>query len=150
MTKVLYASTWRHEIWKGPKRYIAIVVYDDLDKFRDACSGLDRDPRMEWKEAVGGFFGIPLSEKQNPKTKNWERSGPKHFAGTMRLAGGWTTDEVILHEVMHAACHIYRLDVDYSVDVGSYCETNEENLAYITGDIGASVVKSLTDGGIWP
>jgi hypothetical protein len=56
----LYASTFEHEMWNGPKRYIAIVVYDTLELFRDACRNHDhrnmQKPDEEWKEAYGAFF----------------------------------------------------------------------------------------------
>lgn len=150
MTEVLYASTTRHEEWLGPKRYVCIVIHDTVEQFRDACKRYSyNDSSGSWEGAVGAFHPVDRREKYSKTKKRWINTTPKHFAGVVRLCREWCTGEVIVHEVVHAACHIFRLDVAKRVNLGTNCHQNEEWFAYIVGDLTESVTEKLTDGGIW-
>lgn len=146
MTKVLYASTTRHEEWHGPKRYVCIVVHDTVEEFRRACARYNyNDSSGGWEGAVGAFHPVDRREKYDKAKKRWIDITPKHFVGVIRLCREWCTDEVIVHEVVHAACHIFRLDVAKRVNLGTNCFVNEERFAYIVGNLAASVNEALSE-----
>lgn len=144
MTKVLYASTTRHDEWQGPKRYVCIVIHDTEEEFRRAAARHNyNDASRGWETAVGAFHPIERREKYDRSKKRWTNNTHPHFTGTIRTSVKWVTDEIIVHEVVHAASHIFRLDVAKRVNLGTDCHQNEEWFAYIVGDLSASVLKML-------
>lgn len=95
--------------------------------------------------AAGAFHPVSEREIYDKKTKKWVNTTPKHFAGVLRTSVEHVNTEVIVHEVVHAACHIFRLDVAKRVNLGDNCHQNEEWFAYIVGDLSNSVAKVLPE-----
>ncbi len=79
------------------------------------------------------------------------------FAGTMHLAATRLTPEVVAHESIHAACHVWRMlkwsratseDADLTVSIGDNCGPAEEEFALLVGNITdgtLSLVAQLSD-----
>lgn len=67
----------------------------------------------------------------------------------MRLSRDALTTEIIVHECVHAAAAIYRMDVNTVMQLGDACNPQEETLAYIVGDLTKSVVNALHGAGAW-
>ncbi len=83
MTRVLHASTRRHEEWGGPKRYIRIIVHDTTAEFQKKVKAYN--PFMTWSHAAGAFHPAPDRERCD-EHGNWVRVTPPHWAGVMRLS----------------------------------------------------------------
>lgn len=133
-------------MWDGPRRYIAIVVHETQKEFQKAVN--KRDKNANWAGVVGAFHPAVVRENYNRKTKEWDVL-TKHFAGTMRLSKEMLDDDVMIHESVHAAAHIYRMDVADVVDIGEVCGPAEEKLAYIVGDLSSAVALELNKAEIW-
>lgn len=163
MPKIFHVSTNHHPMWKGPKRYIRILLYDTAEELRKAAvkehyNNDDAEPL----KAVGMFTPPPvrlvypgrndteakLIAKGFTKVQSkvlltigeLDRT-PKHWGGLMRLCIPHLTHEVIAHECVHAAAAIYRMDITKMVVLGFGATQREEQFAYLTGD--------LTDGVMW-
>lgn len=147
MTLVFHASTDRHAMWNGPKRYLRIVVHDNLEKFRAAAEKFS--PHMDWDHAAGAFHPSQKREKWEPLLQRWVPTSSPHYAGIIRLSLSHTEVEVVAHEVTHAAAHIYRENVDESGSLGDNCGEAEERFAYILGDLVASVTNAMHFRGVW-
>lgn len=146
MTIVLHASTDREDVWGGIKRYIRIVIHPTLEEF---IAGATRHtPHQEWDGAIGCFHPSDIREVYNKKTKMWERK-ESNYAGTMRLWGERVTSDVVVHETVHAAAHIYRLDVSPIANLGQDCFQAEENFAYIVGDLTGTLCRVLHEAKAW-
>lgn len=67
------------------------------------------------------------------------------FAGVIRLTAENLFPEVVHHEVLHAACHTYRMNVELSLQLGNgYGDMDrEEDLAYIHGQLAADMDTKL-------
>lgn len=152
MTKVLYASTTRHEEWLGNARYVCIVIHDTQEEFAKAAQAyVYNAPSGHFETAIGAFHPIVHREKYDKSKKKWVNNTSKHFAGTIRLCAAHVNYDVIVHEVVHAASHIFRMDVAKRVNLGTDCYQNEEWFAYIVGDLSSSVMESVKKSGfqVW-
>lgn len=70
------------------------------------------------------------------------------YVGTMRLTADADT-EVVVHECVHLALRIYRVEHDEQAAIGDNCGEPEENLAYIIGRTARTMATALHDRGIW-
>ena len=69
------------------------------------------------------------------------------YSGVVRLAKGWLTGEIVSHEMVHAACVVYRQDVKPNVRLTSMAR--EEDLAYMQGILFENVQTILLNLGLW-
>jgi hypothetical protein len=127
----------------GPRRWCWVRVHDNVDQLRDAQHRLTPSgPRGEM-DSFGCFQSVPyrISYLTNPDGDGrWPANG---YAGTIRLAEGWVTSEVVPHELVHAAAQIYRMNVARVVNLGEDCGDREEDLAYIYGELFADLQDKL-------
>lgn len=122
------------------------MIHDTVEQFRDACARYSyNDPSGFWQSAVGAFHPVDDRQKYDKKKKRFVNTTPKHYAGTIRLWSGDVTPEIVVHEVVHAAARIFRLDIAKRVNLGTNCFQNEEWFAYIVGDLTHSVTDVLTE-----
>jgi hypothetical protein len=143
---VLHASTDRHDEWGGSKRYVRVIVHDTTDELRQAA---DRYRHGLYDYSwVGACFHSPADRERHVDGK-WRRTTDPHWGGIIRLSREYMNDEVVVHECVHAALAIYRMDVRSKVVLGSDCTDREETLAYITGDLTSAVATQLHDAGVW-
>lgn len=77
----------------------------------------------------------PAPTRERYDGKQWLKYWPANYAGIMRLCRGWVTSEIVAHELMHAACTIYRMSVCGHVRLEDDCGRREEQLAYIYGQL---------------
>lgn len=73
---------------------------------------------------------------------------PNGFAGVIRLVQDMLWTEVVFHELVHAACGAYRMNVAPRIDLGhAYGPagdlSREEDLAYIYGQLAADMDSAL-------
>lgn len=72
----------------------------------------------------------------------WPSTG---LAGVIRLSAENLYPEVIYHELLHAACSTYRMNVDVELNLGTAYDdmSREEDLAYIYGQLAADMDTAL-------
>lgn len=141
MRQTLYASTTRHAEWGGPKRWVRIHVHDSVEAFRQSAEKYS--PNGVWEDKDAGFHPAIGRSRWNPKTKLWEEIGTKGFTGVMDFCIEHLSTEIVVHECVHAAIAIYRMDIQTYINLGGPHSDREENLAYITGDLTDRVFAAL-------
>lgn len=146
MPLILHASTNDHDRWGGSKRYIRFIVYDTIAELQIAMARYR--PDNNWSESAAVFSPAPDRERCN-EWGEWVSVTPLHWAGVMRLSCELLNTEVITHECVHAGLAIYRMDVKSNVVLGYGCSDREETLAYILGDLTASVFDALHLSNVW-
>lgn len=120
----------------GPARWVRVVIHPDVaDMHRLARRRSPWSPPEQ--ETRGMFQPAPYREWFDAETKQWIRiqRWPASYAGIMRLCRGWVTSEIVAHELMHAACAIYRMSVSRWIRLEDDCGHREESLAYIYGQL---------------
>ncbi len=145
MTLILHASTTRHTEWGGLKRYIRIFVYDFTQELQRA-GNIYRPGN--WSDVGGSFHPAPYRERYIEQGM-WVSVTSPHWAGVMRLSLDCLNSEVVVHECVHAGAAIYRMDVKSNIILGYECRPREETLAYIIGDLAASVSNALHLAKVW-
>ena len=128
----------------GPRRWVQVRIHPTLEHLYRAA---DRAAPTEGGEGVD-WAGLGVSACFQPigfsdvvdGWPTWPRNG---YAGILRFAEGLVTPEIVAHEVVHAACWIYRMNVKADMRLGKGCGTHEEQLAYITGELSAGMAKHI-------
>ncbi|WP_409463592.1 hypothetical protein [Amycolatopsis sp. GA6-003] len=127
----------------GPRRWCWVVVHPDLDHFRAAA--IRTAPwhgTAYWDGCLGCFQPVAYRERHDGEAwvGRWPANG---YAGILRLAEGHVSPEIVAHELVHASAQIYRMNVDRDVRLGDDCGEREEQLAYIYGELFASLPRDL-------
>lgn len=116
----------------GPARWVRVVIHPHVaDMHRLARR---RSPWSPPEEDTRGMFQ-PAPTYERFDGKQWVKRWPANYAGIMRLCRGWVTSEIVAHELMHAACQIYRMSVAGWIRLENDCGRREESLAYIYGQL---------------
>jgi hypothetical protein len=118
----------------GPRRWCRVHIHDTVEQLRTA--GYRTSPwhgRDWWDGCMGCFQPSPV--RIDAVTGVARESS---YAGILRLANGWVTAEIVAHELVHAALHVFRMNVHPNVHLGPGCRRREEQLAYIYGELYAS------------
>lgn len=135
---------------KLPRQWLSVYVYDTVEEMRAAGEKYDNsEVQTNYPEALGLCQESHMFYRE--EDVNYE--GPVHysrggFAGVIRLAEKHLTLEVVLHEVVHAACIVYRRLYDRNVALGDGFESsmvNEERFAYIYGHMAEHMVLALDE-----
>jgi hypothetical protein len=121
----------------GPRRWCRVRIHPTVEELRVHAQRLN--PRVAvdttgggWDECFGCFQPPPRFMVGDP---GW---APNGYAGTLRLADGHITSEIVAHELVHAAAQVYRMNVAGHINLGPSCRRREEDLAYIYGELYAS------------
>lgn len=147
--KVLFASTTRHKDWGGPARYVRIRIHESVEAFRQAAE--QYSPNGVWEDKAAGFHPSIGRHRWSTEQMRWLPIGQEHFAGIIDLCEDYLTNEIIVHECVHAGISIYRMDIKKVVNLGGPNCDREEDLAYIVGDLTEQVfvaIKEVADEGI--
>lgn len=128
----------------APGPWLRLVVHPDLDDMRRLAKRAH--PGEDHSQAAGIFQ--PSATRYRHDGEAWRRSG-NGYLGTMRLWADRVTTEVVAHECVHAAAHLYRVLHDRAVDIGDDCGPDEEHFAYHLGSMVAQVSSALHDMGVW-
>jgi hypothetical protein len=117
----------------GPRRWCWVRIHDTVEDLRvSAHRNAPWHEREWWSECVGCFQ--PTAVRLDKATGE-PKEPANGYAGTLRLAEGWVTAEIVAHELIHAALCIYRMNVKPDVRLGQGCGKREEDLAYIYGEL---------------
>lgn len=136
-------ETWTIASEHLGRRWWRVQVHDSMATMRDAAYRLHPwHGRAIWNTAAACCQGVDerYSSKDDFTAPQWP---PNRYAGLIRLVDDYLYPEVIWHEVLHAACSTYRMNVARSVELGDECGEREEDLAYIYGQLAADMDSAL-------
>lgn len=132
-------TSWRiGTTYGGAYRWFWVRVHSDVEEMRAACHrARPWHGRANWRDAAAvchtaaAAYADADTEFKHPR---WPANG---YAGTIRLVAGDMTSEIVAHELVHAAAHVYRMNCQPVVNLGdgfddSYHQS-EEDFAYIYG-----------------
>lgn len=123
------------------------MIYDTKEEMQDSANRYNG-----FKSEVDSwalFQASPYREKYDEMKKKWVNVSDPHYAGLIRLHRERLYGEIISHECVHAAAHIYRMDIRKHVNLGPDCNQAEEDFAYLLGDLVGSVTNALHDAKVW-
>lgn len=144
MTTNIYVSTTIHQHWGGPARYIRVIIHDTHADFMRAAERYEWGPTIgDGREPWGLFTPARPKQKYNLSTSEFVDVTDKHWAGLVRLSWEHFDYEIVAHEMVHAACQIYRMDVKPMVNLGFACRPNEETLAYMVGNLYGRFIDAI-------
>jgi hypothetical protein len=136
----------------GPERQIEVTVYDKVAHMRAAATRFDRaesthyaiEPTSyEHALAITQTFSRTVDAPDGTET-------PHPLSGVIRLARGNLGPEIVAHEVIHMAQHLYGLDL-YAGQGGvehDHWDATNEVFAYLYGGLYATVldvIRKATD-----
>lgn len=121
----------------GPRRWCRVRIHDTVEDLRAAAHRTRPHHGLDWWSECCGCFH-PTTHRLNGQTDT-PRFPANGFAGTLRLARGWITSEIVAHELVHAAAQIYRMNAKRDIRLGTACGQREEELAYIYGELYAAL-----------
>lgn len=143
----MISEQWTIRCTQGGKRWFSVKVYDTQEAMHAAAHKLKPlegfgtfDGRLlGLVQPVPAFYHDSDTEFQDPR---WPRNG---MAGTIRLSANHLWTEVIYHELVHAACQVYRMNFAREINLGPGWEdlSDEENFAYIYGQLAADMATAL-------
>jgi hypothetical protein len=120
----------------GLRRWCWVRIHPTVEHLRLAAHRTRPQHGLGWwDECCGCFHPTTHDTHEATGEKRYPRNG---FAGTLRLAEGWVTSEIVAHELVHAAAQVYRMNVNSDVRFGKGCHAREEGFAYIYGELYAS------------
>lgn len=125
---------------KTPQVYFWVYVYENLDQLRDQAS------RFNPNENYDDCYGVCQPFKREIVKETGEIIRHPNI-GVIRIldkAGA----EVSLHEIIHASLWNYRVCFG-DANFGEECSIDEENFAYICGQLYRSLVSKMYKFGIW-
>jgi len=134
---ILYASTTRQAEWSGPKRYLRIVIHENREFFYDYLN------YEVASTTLACFQPARRREKFDEDKGEWVNLTNKHYGGTIHLIDGWIQHGIVAHECVHAAAHIWRMDVQDEIMLGDNCGYREEGFAYLVGDLVQGVMNAI-------
>lgn len=137
--------------WTLPARWFWVRVYDTPETLRKIATRVS--PHTDYS----GCFGcvqevtpwIPegVSEEDQDDLPLSDLYFPENgFAGVVRLIDDYLYPEIIWHEVFHAACSVFRMNVAQRPQLEGFLDPerdNEEALAYAVGQLGADMNDAL-------
>lgn len=120
----------------GPRRWCWVRIHPTVEHLREAKNRLN--PASIDPDADVETFGCwqPTTYlRDDAGNVEWPTNG---YAGLIRLAEGHLTAEIAAHELVHAACAIYRMNVKSDIRLGKDIGIREEDFAYVYGELYAS------------
>jgi hypothetical protein len=125
----------------GPRRWIQVRVHPNSDHLVVAADRLAPHHGLGWWEDCRGCF----QPARYRIVQGQVVQAPNGYAGILRLAKGWITPEIVAHELVHAACQIYRMNVKAELRLSNGCGEREEQFAYIYGELAGAMQGKLSE-----
>ena len=137
----------------GVDREVNVLLFDSTKNMRQAASRWLKAEGvlygMEWKP---GTYNHALAAMQGMNIVHVSDGGvetPEPLAGRLLLVRGYLTPEIISHEVVHLAMHLYGLDFLAGMggvkDIHDYFNGGNEDFAYLYGGLFATVWDMLKE-----
>lgn len=144
-------ETWNIASEHITRRWWQVKVYDTAEALRKAAHRYQpRHGRGYWGPETVGCCQQTTAWVENGKDASDPANfiWPPNFAGVIRLVQTELWTEVIYHELLHAACAAYRMNVAARIDLGNAYGpegdlSREEDLAYIYGQLAADMDSAL-------
>ncbi len=143
---VLRTTDW-HEREGVQNRWFWVVVHDKQPELVAAAARMGRPVEADCEGLVHPVHQRERIAADGRVTPLEPANG---YSGLIRLARTHLTVEHIAHELVHAAGVVYRQSVHPQISLGNGCRRNEEALAYIYGDLAASMARLFRDHGLRP
>lgn len=132
-----------------------VIVYPTTREMIDAANEHTKETGEDMKYT--GSAGVCHTYQRLKITEKGEETLLNEI-GTIRLAKTHLNTEVVSHEVLHAAMHLYRLlygtereyeGSSHNADFGSGCNPQEENLCYLFGEMFRDMNLKLHNNNLW-
>lgn len=122
----------------GKPRTVEIRLYSDVNHLRGAATRHNAwsGETGTFTEAAGVCHGFTRG-RVGPDGR-WDED---QTVAIIRLAETHLNPLVIIHEVAHAAQHIYGLDYDDGKHVEEHMHSGNEDFAYLMGELGSAVLR---------
>jgi hypothetical protein len=124
----------------GTRRWVQVRIHPDAEHLERAAYRTSPARGRDWWTGSRGCFHTARFKGGEDGWPIWPPSG---YAGILRLALGWITEEIVAHELVHAALQVYRMNVKADVRLSNGCGQREEQLAYIYGELAADMRRHL-------
>ena len=116
-----------------PARWAWVRIHPDQPHMHAAAYRMAPHHGAEFHRlAAATFQPTPVYERY--VDGEWE-TRVRPCVGTLRLVSGNVTAEIVAHELVHAACAVYRANVREHIRLGDACGDREEQFAYIYGEL---------------
>lgn len=130
---------------QSPRRWFWVVIHPDITSLQDAAHRYRPHHGRGWWDGCAGCCH-PVPDRYDTKTETY-RYPTNGFAGVLRFAATHLTSEITAHELIHAACAVYRMNTARYIQLGDECGHREETLAYLYGELYASLTQQLPKAG---
>lgn len=107
--------------------WFRLRVYDTAAELQAAAAKMSRQSLKSWEKTQACFHG---------------HIRPGRYLGLMRLCDEHMTQQVVIHEAVHAATALCRVHNGGSLDLGADVDMREELLAYAVDDIAGTLLRS--------
>lgn len=145
----MITDSWRvGTAYGGTHRWFWVRIHADVRDLRAACHRTRPHlGRRYWDDAAAVCHSATARYRDTDvemAEPHWPANG---YAGTIRFAADRMTPEIIAHELVHAACQVYRMNHALRVDLGDGFDLDslgrEENFAYIYGGLSREMDAQL-------
>lgn len=143
---------------KQSKCYFKVIVYENIKQLRKDTKKYDALRKVKIKDNEDEeILGLCHSFERYKADKDGKFKRLPNI-GIIRLAKTYLTTEIVAHEVVHAAMHNYRIDygnediyngTNGNANFGNNCCDEEENFAYIYGELFRDITNKLYKYGLW-
>lgn len=127
------------------KQWFWVIVHPTLKELRTAATAHSRD----WEDAKISYnkaYGCTHSYSRTVIARGGAQKDHPNI-GIIRLSRGYLSPSIVVHELVHAAAHIYRLRNHDRIHISDMAQ--EEKLAYIVSDLWHDMNTKLHDKQLW-
>ncbi len=125
----------------GPPRWWWVIIHESLKEMRHAGARWPHNSETDFGEAEGLCQPINWWENDDePGIRYYPETG---YAGVLRFVTDHIHAEIVAHELVHAAVAVYRMNCSSDACLGEDYGDEEEDLAYIYGELFASFQDSF-------
>lgn len=121
----------------GKPRTVEVRLYTDVNHLRGAATRHNKwsGEKGTWEDTVGICHGF--TRGRYDANGEWDED---QTVAIIRLAETHLTPLIIIHEVAHAAQHIYGLDYDDDRRIEDHMHSGNEEFAHLMGELAASIL----------
>lgn len=132
----------------GKPRAVEVRLYSDVNHLRGAATRHNRwsgEKGLSLSDTVGICHGFVRGRYD--AQGEWDEDV---VVAIIRLAETHLTPLIVLHEVAHAAQHIYGLDYDDGKPIEEHMHSGNEDFAHLMGELGAAIWDIFADAATDP
>lgn len=120
----------------GKPRAVEVRLYSDVNHLRGAATRHNSwtGETGTYRDAVGVCHGF--TRGRVGANGEWDED---EIVAIIRFAETHLSPLIVLHEVAHAAQHIYGLDYDDGAPLEDHMHAGNEDFAHLMGELGAAI-----------